>query len=111
VRDQFDVAGQHFMVLEYFEPKGPMRLYYKFTAVDNHHKALYDFTLTSSDSETAAAKELGRIGKSARVYGLDKHEDGMSTVYDLLTSPVSYDEARSLVIAAMEGRSRLGPKR
>jgi hypothetical protein len=32
-------------------------------------------------------------------------------VYDLLTTAVSYDEVRSLVIEAMEGRSRLGPKR
>jgi tetratricopeptide (TPR) repeat protein len=110
VRDQFDVAGQHFIVLEYFEPKGPMRLYYKFTAVDKNHKAMYDFTLTSSDSETIAERELGRIGKYDRVYGLDKNEDGKSTVYDILTTSVSYDEVRSLVIGAMEGRSRLGPK-
>jgi tetratricopeptide (TPR) repeat protein len=111
VRDQFDVAGQHFMVLEYFEPKSPMRLYYKFAAVDNNHKAIYNFTLTSSDSETVAARQLGRIGKDGRIYGLDKNEEGKSTVYDLLTTAVSYDEVRSLVIEAMEGRSRLGPKR
>jgi tetratricopeptide (TPR) repeat protein len=111
VRDQFDVAGQHFIVLEYFEPKSPMRLYYKFAAVDNNHKAIYDFTLTSGDSETLAARQLGRIGQDDRFYGLDKNENGKSTVYDLLTTAVSYDEVRSLVIAAMEGRSRLGPKR
>jgi len=110
VRDQFDLAGQHFMVLEYFEPKSPMRLFYKFTAVDKNHKAIYDFTLTSSDAETVAARELGRIGKDDRMYGLDKNEDGKSTVYDLLTTAPSYDEVRSLVIAALEGRSRLGPR-
>lgn len=110
VRDQFDVTGQHFMVLEYFEPKGPLRLYYKFTAVDKNHRAIYDFALTSSDSETAAARELGRIGKDDRMYGLDRNEGGRSTVYDLLTKAPSYDEVRSLVIAAVEGRSRLGPK-
>ena len=110
VRDQFDVAGQHFMVLEYFEPRSPMRLYYKFAAVDNNHKEIYDFTLTSSDSETAVARQLGQIGQDDRIYGLDKNEEGKSTVYDLLTTAVSYDEVRSLVIDAMEGRSRLGPK-
>jgi hypothetical protein len=71
---------------------------------------MYDFTLTSSDSETIAERELGRIGKDGRIYGLDKNEDGKSTVYDILTTSVSYDEMRSLVIGAMEGRSRLGPK-
>lgn len=111
VRDQFDVAEQHFIVLEYFEPKSPMRLYYKFAAVDNNHKAIYDFTLTSGDSETIAARQLGRIGKDDRIYGLDKNENGKSTVYDLLTTAVLYDEVRSLVIAAVEGRSRLGPRR
>lgn len=110
VRDQFDAAGQHFIVLEYFEPKSPMRVYYKFAAVDKDHKRIYDFTLTSSDSETIAARELGRIGKEDRMYGLDKNEDGKSTVYELLTAAPSYDAVRSLVIAAMEGRSRLGPK-
>ncbi|HEY0747516.1 MAG TPA: hypothetical protein VGD63_12505 [Steroidobacteraceae bacterium] len=110
VRDQFDAAEQHFIVLEYFEPKSPMRLYYKFTVVDNNHKAIYDFTLTSGDSETVAARQLGRIGKDDRIYGLDKNENGKSTVYDLLTTAVSYDEVRSLVIRAMEGVSRLGPK-
>jgi tetratricopeptide (TPR) repeat protein len=73
VRDQFDVAGQHFMVLEYFEPQSPMRLYYKFTSVDSSHKALYDFT--------------------------------RSTLYGLMKSLPSYDEVRSRVIDAVEGKS------
>lgn len=110
VRDQFDVAGQHFMVLEYFEPKSPMRLYYKFTSVDSNHKAIYNFTLTSGDFETTTERQLGRIGEDDRFYGLDKNEDGKSTVYDLLTSLPSYDVLRSLVIDAVEGRSRLGPR-
>jgi hypothetical protein len=47
IRDQFDVAGQHFMAMEYFEPKSPTRLYYKFLAVDADHKPVYNFTLTN----------------------------------------------------------------
>jgi tetratricopeptide (TPR) repeat protein len=101
VRDQFDVGGQHFMVLEYFEPKSPMRLYYKFTSVDSSHKAIYDFTLTSGDSETTAVRQLGHIGADDRLYGLDKNEHGKSTVYGLMKSLPSYDEVRSRVIAAV----------
>jgi tetratricopeptide (TPR) repeat protein len=101
VRDQFDVAGQHFMVLEYFEPQSPMRLYYKFTSVDSSHKAIYDFTLTSGDSETTVARQLGQIGADGRLYGLDKNEQGKSTVYALMKSLPSYDEVRSRVIAAV----------
>jgi tetratricopeptide (TPR) repeat protein len=101
VRDQFDVAGQHFMVLEYFEPQSPMRLYYKFTSVDGNHKAIYNFTLTSGDTETTAVRQLGQIGAHDRLYGLDKNEDGKSTLYGLMKSLPSYDEVRSRVIDAV----------
>jgi tetratricopeptide (TPR) repeat protein len=101
VRDQFDVAGQHFMVLEYFEPHSPMRLYYKFTSADSDHKAIYNFTLTSGDTETTAVRQLGHIGKDERLYGLDKNEDGKSTLYGLMKSLPSYDEVRSRVIDAV----------
>ncbi len=101
VRDQFDVAGQHFMVLEYFEPQSPMRLYYKFTSVDGNHKAIYNFTLTSGDTETTAVRRLGQIGADDRLYGLDKNEHGKSTLYGLMKSLPSYDEVRSRVIDAV----------
>ena len=103
VRDQFDVAGQHFIVLEYFEPKSPTHLYYKFTAVDNNHKPIYNFTFTSGDAETSTARQLGQIGKDDRIYALDKNEGTTSSLYGMLTA-VSYDDVRSLVIKAVEGR-------
>jgi hypothetical protein len=40
IRDQFDVAGQYFMAIEYFEPTSPTRLYYKFIAIDANHKPI-----------------------------------------------------------------------
>ncbi len=101
VRDQFDVAGQHFMVLEYFEPHSPMRLYYKFTSADSDHKPIYNFTLTSGDTETTAVRRLGQIGADDRLYGLDKNEHGKSTLYGLMKSLPSYDEVRSRVIDAV----------
>jgi tetratricopeptide (TPR) repeat protein len=101
IRDQFEVAGQHFMALEYFEPKSPTRLYYKFTAVDANHKPIYNFTLTSGDAETAVARELGQIGKDDRIYALDKNQGTTSSLHGML-STVSYDDAKSLVIKAME---------
>jgi hypothetical protein len=101
VRDQFDVGRQHFMVLEYFEPRGPNRLYYKFTAVDSSHKALYDFTLSSTDAESTAARELGQIGKDDRLYGLDKNEGGTSMLCRLMTLLPSYDAIRACVIDAV----------
>ena len=103
VRDQFDVAGQRFMVLEYFEPKRPTYLYYKFMAVDNNHKPIYNFTFTSGDVETNTARQLGQIGKDDRIYALDKNEGATSSLYGMLTA-VSYDDVRSLVIKAVEGR-------
>jgi len=101
VRDQFDVAGQHFMVLEYFEPRSPMRLYYKFTSVDSSHRAIYDYTLSSGDAETTVARQLGQIGADGRLYGLDRNEDGKSTLCGLMKSVPSYDAVRARVIAAV----------
>jgi tetratricopeptide (TPR) repeat protein len=104
IRDQFDVAGQRFMAFEYFEPKSPTRLYYKFLALDANHKPIYNFTLTSGDAETSVARQLGQIGKDDRIYALDRNEGTTSSLYGMLTT-VSYDDVRSLVIKAVEGRS------
>lgn len=103
VRDQFDVGRQHFMVLEYFEPKSPTRLYYKFAAVDSSHKAIYDLTLSSTDAESTVARELGQIGKDDRVYGLDKNIGGTSRLCRLMTLLPSYDAVRACVIDAVSG--------
>jgi tetratricopeptide (TPR) repeat protein len=104
IRDQFDVAGQHFMAMEYFEPKSPTRLYYKFLAVDADHKPVYNFTLTSGDVETNVARQLGQIGKDDRIYAVDRNEGTTSSLCGLLTT-ASYDDVRSLVIKTAEGRS------
>jgi tetratricopeptide (TPR) repeat protein len=104
IRDQFDVAGQHFMAIEYFEPKSPTRLYYKFLAVDANHKPIYNFTLTSTDVETNVARQLGHIGKDDRIYAVDRNEGATSSLYGMLTT-ASYDDVRSLVIKAAQGRS------
>ena len=108
VRDQFDVGRQHFMVLEYFEPKSPNRLYYKFTAVDGSHKAIYDFTLSSTDAESTVASELGQIGKDDRLYGLDKNKGGTSTLCRLMIVLPSYDTVRACVMDAVSGSNRPG---
>lgn len=104
IRDQFDAAGQHFIVFEYFEPKSPTRLYYKFLAVDASHKPMYNFTFTSSDVDTNVARELGQIGKDDRIYALDRNEGTTSSLYGMLTT-ISYDDIRSRVIKAVEDRS------
>ena len=103
IRDQFDVAGQRFMAIEYFEPKSPTRLYYKFIAVDANYKPIYNFTLTSGDAETNVARELGHIGKNDRIYALDRNEGTTSSLCGMLTS-ASYDDVRALVIKAAESR-------
>lgn len=103
IRDQFNVAGQHFMVFEYFEPKSPTRLYYKFQAVDTGHKPIYNFTLTSGDAETNVARELGQIGRDDRIYALDKNQGTTSSLYGMLKT-VSYDDVKSIVIKAVEGQ-------
>ena len=104
IRDQFDVAGQHFMAFEYFEPKSPTRLYYKFLAADAKGKPIYNFTLTSGDAETSVARQLSQVGKDDRIYALDRNEGTTSSLCGMLTT-VSYDDARSLVIKSVEGRS------
>ena len=104
IRDQFDVAGQRFMVFEYFEPKSPTRMYYKFLAVDANHKPVYNFTLTSGDADTSVAQQLGEVGKDDRIYALDRNEGTTSSLCGMLTT-LSYDTVRSLVIKSVEGRA------
>ena len=54
-----------------------------------------------SSSVGGAFCKLGQVGADGRLYGLNKNEQGKSTVYGLMKSLPAYDEVRSRVIAAV----------
>ena len=107
-RDQFDAAGMHFVVLEYFEPHGPFGDLYRFEAVDSAHQPAYYFTLESDEKTTTTARQLGEIGKDERVYSLDKFEGRTHATFKLMRALPSYDTVRALVVDAAEGRIHPG---
>ena len=107
-RDQFDAAGMHFVVLEYFEPHGPYGDLYRFEAVDAGHQLAYYFTIESDENTTAAARQLGEIRKDERIYSLDKFEGRTHSTFRLMNKLPPYDRIRAMVMDAAEGRIHPG---
>jgi tetratricopeptide (TPR) repeat protein len=107
-RDQFDAAGMHFVVLEYFEPHGPYGDLYRFEAVDSAHQPAYYFTIESDEKTTAVARQLGEIGKDERIYSLDKFEGRAHSTFRLMKALPPYDSLRTMVVDAAEGRIHPG---
>lgn len=104
VRDQFNAGGLHFVVTEFFEPLAPVNRFYQFDAQDVARRTVYFFGLESGDATTNVARDLGNIGKTERIYSLDKYQDKTHSTYGLMKSRPSYDTVRGMVISAAEGR-------
>ena len=60
--------------------------------------------LLNAGHETNIERQMGKIGKDDRIYALDRNEGTTSSLCGMLTT-VSYDDVRSLLIKAVEGRS------
>lgn len=107
-RDEFDAAGTHFVVTEYFEPAAPVNRVYRFDAVDASGRISYFFGLDSGDPTTNAARELSNIGKHERIYSLDRYETKGQVLnhatFGLMKAQPTYDTVRAMVIRVVEGR-------
>jgi hypothetical protein len=107
VRDQFDAAGTHFVVTEYFEPAAPLHHLYRFNALDASQKITYYFALESDDATTQLARQLHEVGPDERLYSIDRFgAGGTHATYAFMKALPSYDDTRALVVQAIEGRTK-----
>jgi hypothetical protein len=100
-REQFRVNGVKIMAFEIFEPKGPKRLYYRFSVLDSLGRETSLFSLGSYDSTTQIARELREIAADARAYHLDRYARGSHSTYGHFNSLPSYEVVRQLVVDAL----------
>lgn len=104
VRDDFTAGGTRFIATEFFEPFAPMYRAYRFDALDGEGKVIWFIALESGDSSTKVARELGNIGKSERIWSVDKYQERNHWSYGLMKSRPSYDTVRAMVVSVAEGK-------
>ena len=72
-REQGMLGGRRVFVFEYFEPSGPMAVYYDFSFVDLAGIREFRITLGSYDFTNQIAHETGELPPDQRLFHLDKY--------------------------------------
>ena len=105
-RDRFVVARHRLLALEYFDPQGGDRLYYRFSIGDDKTgKETSYISLESDDYTTKVARELGEISASQLAYTVDRYEGANHWTYAHFNERPSYDVVRQLVVDILQGKA------
>ncbi|MBN2382431.1 tetratricopeptide repeat protein [bacterium] len=102
-REQFSVAGRKVLALEYFDPSGPRRIYYRFSVTDSSGREDYYISLGSYDTTTEIARELGEIGNDQRAYHIDKYDGPEHKTFTHFNEEPKYDAVRKIVVNILQG--------
>jgi tetratricopeptide (TPR) repeat protein len=102
-REQFRVGTQDVMAFEVFEPGGERRVYHYFLLPGPDGQPRGRYSLGSYDRTTQVARELGQIGKDARLYHLDWYTERAHATFGFYQTLPAYEQVRADVIAAITG--------
>ena len=107
-REQFSVAGENLMVMEYFELKGEQAVRYSFLILDEtKEKSKYEISLGSYDTTNAISHELGEIEDGQRLFHLDGYyPNGVHKTFGFFKNEPMYDDVRAIVIKIINGKQQ-----
>lgn len=104
VRDQFDRAGRHVLVLEYFELRPDQPKIYVFVMQDpGSGEEVSRLTFGSMELDTQIARELREIDPDERSYYLDADWPGGHANFGMWRKRLSYDEVRAVALRIIDG--------
>ena len=90
------------MVMEWFELEGERAVRYAFHILDDKGKSTRRISLGSYDVTTQIARELGEIGKDARIFHLDGYTPGKHATYGMFKKEPTYEETRAMVVKVLK---------
>ncbi len=102
MRDQFNVGGRNFRVMEYFEPRSPTFTDYEFSLTERDGGGLTRYSVGSYVATADMPTDTGLARKGERVYYMDRYEMQKRSTYRVMKDKPSYEAMKALVIAAVE---------
>lgn len=102
-REQFEVDGKKVFAFEYFAPKDPRIVYYRFSVLDAEGKEEMYLSLGSYQTTVEVAREQGQLKPNERLYHLDEYTKGMHRTFGFFKEKPGYDDVRGNVVKILKG--------
>jgi len=102
-REQFVVEGRKVFAFEYFAPKDPTIICYRFSVVDKKGNEESYISLGSYKTTVEIARELGELKANERIYHLDKYQKTRHWTFGFFNEKPSYDEIRKSIPKILSG--------
>ena len=92
------------MAYEFFAPSGDMKVFYRFSVLNEDGNEAFWYSLGSYDLTTSVAREIGEIGDNERLYHLDMYKKASHQTLGFFKKMPAYDVIKENVISALSGR-------
>ena len=102
-RDQFEANGRALMGFESFAPPGERMIFFRFSVLDAAGDEAFWYSLGSYETTTLIARQTGEIGKDARLYHLDRYDEGAHQTLGFYRELPTYEQVKQDVVGALQG--------
>jgi tetratricopeptide (TPR) repeat protein len=102
-REQFTVDGKKVFAFEYFAPKDPRMMYYRFSIVDQKGNEDFYISLGSYKSTVDIARDLGELKADERLYHLDHYQKSSHMTFGFYKQKPEYEDIRKSVEKIIKG--------